>query len=602
MQIVARLFLLIGLLVGSPSLALDRTLLGQTFGPLSADTLTLRKPGSSGDASGLSATLPNGMTGYLRDLFGAYTSAGPYLVGKVGTAQITAGLQAAITAVANQGLALKIPAGDYVVSGLTFDATRGGSIIGDPSSVRLKASGNNVRLITVVNSTAGYNPVTIEGLGLYGNGFGGVVGIRCDNPQFLNLRNLHTHFIDYAARISSSSAGGAFKVTIANVMQWGQGSWVFEGTAFDRLLFDVNISNVNHFSNGTSAWAASWFTFRNVISLNLNNILSNSLDGATDAFNLLEHIEGVFANNVIVGFPKSGFKTRANGYGTPPAYIYLSNFAIDQPKEIGLDLEAYVIKVTNGNVTGSRYRNGTGACAVIRSTTVDYAFTNFFINDCNHSGFVVEAGARNGSVMQSNFRGNAFVDGYDLDVAARSPLDPVFGPGNFFGTVNATGQIIVGGRSSRYWAVDRAQVGTPASTATTTLKQYTVPAGGIPYGETVAEPLLPTNGTLRVRASGSFGANANTKAVVASVGGTDVISANGAYNGQAWAIEMDIEPVGTSAWVTARVIVGGAVVASANPLLAKDFTAAQLIRIYGANGAAVANDITAGAFSVEAVL
>jgi hypothetical protein len=572
---------------------------------ITPDTLQILGSGSTGDASGLSATLPGGTAGTLKDLLTGSVSAAPYLLNRSGAAQVTEGLQAAVAAVVNQGGALLIPPGDYTVDGLTVDATKGGTLFALPGTVKLRASKANVTLITVINSQAGFNPVNIDGVGFYGNNFANATGIRCDNPLFLNIRNIHTHFIDYAARITSNRPAGSYKVTVANVTQWGQGSWIFEGAEAHKFLFDVNISNVNHFSGGGTVWRAAWFTFRNVISLNLSNVLSNSLDGAANGFDLLEHIEGVFASNVIVGFPKTGVRiARLPGQATPPAYIYLSNFAIDQPTETGFDVDAYVLKVTNGNVTGSRYRNGTGPAFLVRAKAEDVAITNFLISDNNRDGLKVEQGARHVSVAQANIRGNAVASGFDVNVAANSPLDPVFGDGNWLGTVNITGQILSNGKTSRYWAVDRTQTGTPASTVSTPLKVYWTPAGRIPVGKEAVEQILPLGATLRVRSTGRFGSNGNAKSLSMNFAGTDIVVTSGRYNNLPWSVEMDIEPAGVGGqnWVTAKLYVGTTLVAQTNRSVVADLKASQVINIYAANAVAAANDVTAATLTVEAVL
>lgn len=103
-----------------------------------------------------------------------------------------------------------------------------------------------------------------------------------------------------------------------------------------------------------------------------------------------------------------------------------------------------------------------------------------------------------------------------------------------------------------------------------------------------------------------FAANARSKAIAWQIAGLNLAAASGAYNGLPWTIEMEIEPIGAAAWVTAKVIVGSNVAATYTGFLSIDTSVSQTIKVIGANlatdGANTAGDVTCGPFSVELVL
>ena len=579
------------------ALKLGKREAGKTI--ITPDSLQILGPGSTGDATEFTARLPGGVVGKLADLFNGQVSAAPYLVGKTGTAEITAGFQAAITAVAEQGRALLLPPGDYTVCGLTFNASKGGQIIASPGTVRLKACAINTRILTVTNMQVNRKPVTIQGLGFDGNGLTGGVGIYAENPAFLNIKDIHTHFIDYATLLTTTAAnlGRAEMISIDGLTQWGQGSIAFRGENFNNLLFAINISNVRHFSLvGGSPWVAPWFHFKNVINVVVNNINSASLDGNADGIVAEERVEGVFVSNAMIVWPKIGVKTTKLAGITAPGWIFLNNVAIDQPKVSGFDIESYAFKYTNGNITFGKDQNNTGPGGIIRAATEDWTLSSVQIYGNNYDGLVVEPGAKKGSVSQSGLFQNAVKgSGFDLNMPGASARDPLFGDGNHIGTTSVQGQYINEGKTSRFLALDRLQSSTPNSNADFALKQYAIPANTI-----------PRTGTIRAKASGMFAANARSKVIAWQIAGLNLAAASGAYNGLPWTIEMEIEPIGAAAWVTAKVIIGSNVAATYTGLLSIDTSVSQTIKVIGANlatdGANTAGDVTCGPFSVELVL
>lgn len=144
------------------------------------------------------------------------------------------------------------------------------------------------------------------------------------------------------------------------------------------------------------------------------------------------------------------------------------------------------------------------------------------------------------------------------------------------------------------------QVGTPASTAETVLKSYTIPAG-----------MLNQNGVrLRAVFQGAFAANANNKTVRVRLGpvtltGTAILTTlTAAFNGTQWRIQVDIVrrvvdgQTGFSVWIN-----GGAVAANnTDPEImgvGNDDDTAMLLELTGQNAVAAADDITCTVHTVE---
>lgn len=147
--------------------------------------------------------------------------------------------------------------------------------------------------------------------------------------------------------------------------------------------------------------------------------------------------------------------------------------------------------------------------------------------------------------------------------------------------------------------VSTTQVGTPASTVETTLASYTLPAN----------TLAVDGDFIEVRASGSYGANANNKTIKVYFGSVFFnVAFLTAPNNQTWEIFARVYRTGSSSQKIyasiehAKLTLAVTMTSDAykiNTTLSEDLTADNLIKVTGTNGTSNANDIVLEAMTVE---
>ena len=207
------------------------------------------------------------------------------------------------------------------------------------------------------------------------------------------------------------------------------------------------------------------------------------------------------------------------------------------------------------------------------------------------SGLVVQNGAADVSISGSHFITNNQIAGafYDVDLGASPYSSVVLHGNNKIGTVNATGQRIVNGVTSKQVYRDSGSPATAANTTATTLMSYSIPANTLKPGQTV-----------KIKAYGTFAANANNKTIELVFGTQQVAVHVGTFNGVAWIATADILITGANAqeW-NGNVLVNGQALTSTQGVSAVTDTAAILAQLRATNGVATAGDIVCNGFTVD---
>lgn len=358
----------------------------------------------------------------------------------------TTAIQAAETWRASVGGILDFPRGTCLTDSININRANGGGWNGHGTTLLANANGTVImNLSGAVVSSAAEN-FTIDGLGFNGNSKTNVAAIAENNPYLTTINNVTITNVQYAGLFTRGRG-----VNISNVTQYGQGQWFFTGGgtgALDRI-FEININNVNHQSLGGSVWEAPrWFYFFRAVGVNMNNVITASLDGATAAVRAEGAVEGLFINNSIFVWPTIGLEAVLGIDVVLPSYIYLNNVGIDQPTISSVDFNGLVARFSNFNATFGDFRTNSGAGVVIRSGSQDVSFDNMRISNMRNTCLAVEAGAvniRGNSIYNENcVNGGA---GFGLDIGASTAANVRFYGWNIFGTVNATAQTILDGRS-----------------------------------------------------------------------------------------------------------------------------------------------------------
>jgi hypothetical protein len=507
-----------------------------------------------------------------------------------GVANDTVAIQAAETYRASVGGVLVFPPGAYLSGGTTINRANGGAWRG--TGAKLLANANAVTFATLSGAVTGSTakPFTIDGLSFDGNGKTTVAAVFEAAPYLTTLTNLTIINVQYACVFQRGRG-----VTISNINQYGSGSWLFSGvgTGTNDRIFEVNISNVVHESLGAANWTAAqqWFSFYRAIGVNMTNVITSSLDGGPIGVDIVGACEGVFISNSIFVWPTIGIKLELGPDGVNPAYVYLSNVGLDQPSVSGFDSTGLAVRLTNVNVTFGDARTNSGDGIRIRAGSGDVKMTGLRILNMYKSGLVIENGAVDVVVSNSQITTNNQVAGafFDVDLGA-SPYTSVLLTGrNTVGTTNATGQRVVNGVTSKEVSRNTGSVGTIANTTQTTLMSYTIPANTLQPGQKV-----------KVRAYGTTGATANSKTIELFFGSQQIAVHLGAFSGLAWNMfgEVLITGVSTQEW-NGQAIVNGVLSTSTQGVSSIAGTSSINVLMTGTNGTAVANDIVCNGFTVE---
>jgi hypothetical protein len=135
-------------------------------------------------------------------------------------------------------------------------------------------------------------------------------------------------------------------------------------------------------------------------------------------------------------------------------------------------------------------------------------------------------------------------------------------------------------------------VGTTAVTTEETLFTYDLPAN----------TLVTTGRVIRVRATGRFGANANTKTVRLYFGTNAVVTLTGAHNNLGWCVESDVmrTAANTQVGTLGRAQVSTTMqLALPGSLVGQTETDAINIKVTGQNGTSSLNDVRVYSVTVE---
>jgi hypothetical protein len=429
---------------------------------------------------------------------------------------------------------------------------------------------------------------TVQGLTFNGNALANITCYSEASAFFTVLEDITIVNVVYAGIFQRGHG-----ITLNNIKQYGSGQWLFTGvgTGVGDNVFDVNITNVTHESSGGASWASapSWFYFYRAVNVNMANVVTGSLDGAAVGILLQGDVEGFFATNTIIVYPTVGIESIIGADGIYPAYVYLNNFAVDQPTNTGIDLAGAVNRLTNVNVTFGDARTNTGPGIVMRAASSDSYLSGVRISHMYNSGLVIEAGAQvkaNGLELTTNHVSGT---GFDLDIGASTAANVNFYGKNNLGTVNATGQRIVNGMTSKQVSRSTTPASTGANTTPTTLQSYSIPASTLKPGQTV-----------KLEAYGTFAANANNKTIELVFGSQQVSVHIGTFNNIAWFARGEILVTGasTQSW-NGNVFVNGQALTSTQGTSSVTDTSAILVQLRATNGTASAGDITCNGFTAD---
>ncbi len=355
----------------------------------------------------------------------------------------TTAIQAAETYRASVGGTLFFPFGTYLTGTITVGRANGGAWAG--LGAALKANANSTVFMDVSGAVyaASFKEFDVSNLRFLGNGKTGVCVYREATAYMTTLSHLAISEVQYCA-IFNRGRG----VNIHDIMQFGSGQWSFSGvgTGVSDRIFEVNISNIQHHSTGGQTWsgATAWFYFYRAIGVQMNNVVTASLDGAAGGLQIEGACEGIFVNNTIIVYPTTGIGAAIGIDGVLPAYLYFNNVGVDQPTVTGIDMYGFVVRMSNINVTFGDARTNSGDGIRIQSTAYDVDMRGIRISNMYKSGLVVETGAlqvRIGGLVSLN--NNAIAGSfYDVDLQASTRANVVMYGYTNFGTSSATGQVI----------------------------------------------------------------------------------------------------------------------------------------------------------------
>ena len=364
-----------------------------------------------------------------------------------GVTNDTASMQAAETAREAVGGVLVFPAGVCMTSGITVNRANGGGIQGNGTI--FKARANGVVIMDASGASVGVNaPVfTIEGVHFHGGGFANVTGYREAAAYMTRLTKLNFTNVVY-----STIFNRGYGIAISDITQYGSGQWLFTGvgTGVPDRVFDITIDNFQQLSVGGSSWTApSLFYFYRAVNITMSNVMTSSLDGAATGILLQGAVEGFFASNVILVYPTTGISSVIGPDSVYPAYVYLTNFAVDQPTITGFDLNATVLRLTSVNSTFGDARTNAGVGIAIGAASSDVVISSSRISNMYNTGLYILNGATNVRVSDltvvSTPNGGT---GYGVDINATTAAQVSFYGSNTLGTIHATGQTLINGQSA----------------------------------------------------------------------------------------------------------------------------------------------------------
>lgn len=360
-----------------------------------------------------------------------------------GRTDVTVPLTRALADVVTEyGAELRLSPGRYRHGPIVVDRRNGGRLSGRGAVILPAATG--VTLYTGRNADAlsGMTPFVIEGLSVSSDGMANVTFYAEAKGFLTKLINLHLHNLAWNGRFL-----GGRGITLSDITQYGSGSWALGGNAqsgdTDRI-FDIDIRGMIQESrgpaNGALAWSAPWFQFYRAVNANIANVTSSSLDGSARGLEIIGDCQGIFASNVIVVYPTDGVFAAKGADGLVPKYVYLSNFAVDQPTRSAYDVEVANFRGQNVLAANGGLRRNTGVGYRIRGQ--DHQVSGLRVAYMQGDGLVVEAGTRDvtihGAKLSDNNRGGS-PGAYDLRVVNGAPRDVRLRDVNA-GTRNIVGQ------------------------------------------------------------------------------------------------------------------------------------------------------------------
>ncbi|ESY02284.1 glycosyl hydrolase family 28-related protein [Mesorhizobium sp. LNJC405B00] len=512
----------------------------------------------------------------------------------------TTAIQAAETYRASVGGELVFPPGDYLIAGVTVGRANGGGWRG-LGNVRLLPTANSVILIdvtgAVISSTLS-KVFYVDGIEFNFNSKTSVTGYRESAPYLTRISRCKFNRLQFSTLFTSpNSATQTGWITISDVDQIGDGSWLFRGFDDTRYIFNININNFNQQGTGAAPWTGvnALFHFQRAVSVYLNNVNAASLDGGAKGVYMQGDCQGVFLNNVIIGWPTYGVHAVAWTDTLIPSYVYINNCGMDQPTVKGFDIAGRTWRIANTNSTNGYLRGSTGPALELQATATDITVRSFLAAYMNHDGIKVNVGAAKvviANVTSENNNQNAGGN-FDLNLTSCSFVDVVMEGRSYIGTagVNATGQRVVNGTTSKEVSRNTGSVATTAIITQEDLMTYTIPASVLKVGQKV-----------RLTAWGTTAANANGKTIRLWFGGNSIIDHNGAWNATPWRMTSELVITGASAQEYFGVAIPTAVVPTARQgTLTVTDTATIIVKATGQNAVATAADITCQGFTVEII-
>lgn len=513
----------------------------------------------------------------------------------------TAALAAGEAVRASLGSDLVLRQGDYLSAGTAINRANGGGWRG-VGNVRLLPNADSVILLdltgAVVSSTLA-KVFHITGIEFNFNAHASVTGIRESGPYYTHISHCKFNRLQFSAIFTGpNTAQQTGWININDVDQVGEGSWFFRPFDDTKYLFNVNINNFNQQGTGAAPWTGvnALFHFQRTVSAYLNNVNAASLDGGARGVYMQGDCQGIFLNNVIIGWPTYGVHAVTWTDGIKPAYVYMNNVGMDQPTVSGFDINGRTWRIHNANSTNGYLRGSTGPGINIQATATDITIRDTLIAYMNHDGFKVNAGATKVILAGITSENNDQIAGgnFDVNLTSCSFVDVVMEGRSYIGAkgVNATGQRVVNGRTSSEVSRNTGSASTTAVTTQEDLMTYSIPANTLKVGQKV-----------RLTAWGTTAANANTKTVRLWFGANSVIDHSGTWNATPWRFTADIVVLTVGGAATQEYY--GVAFPTALVQTVRQGTAANAdnvaitVKCTGQNGTAAAGDIVCQGFTVE---
>ncbi|MBZ9816935.1 hypothetical protein [Mesorhizobium sp. CA7] len=498
------------------------------------------------------------------------------------------------------GAQLRFGPKTYLYDGQTVNRAKGGGWQG-VGECKFIPTANSTIMIDISGAVISANspiPFSVRGIHFAGNGKTGITAIRESAPYFTSLSGLSfTGDISYCAIFTGSSASAQTGwVNIEDIHQRGAGTWVFQSFDDSHYIFNININNFNQQGTGASTWSdQKLFKLSRAASVYLNNVNAASLDGGADGVSMVGDCQGIFLNNVIIGWPKVGVIAQAGTDTLIPSYVYMSNVGMDQPVTNGMLIHGRTWLMRNVNATNGYLRSSTGAGILIKSDATDIDMSGILCAYMNHDGLAVETGAKKVRISGLTAENNNQIAGAskEVNLNACSYADVKLTGKNVIGSagVTATGQRLINGRTSEAVSLNVTGVSTTAVTTAEDLMTYSIPAGTLQVGQRV-----------RIKAWGTTAANANTKTGRVFFGATSMGGWSSTLNAVGWEVSAEVIITGASAETYMRKTVGASSISQVTPgTMTEATSSAIVVKFQGQNGVASAGDITCNGLVVEVV-